>query len=1205
MVFTKGDSNRCRNAYEKILHDKLPSNVLNVHKKNKHISVGRCRHIAIVHGVALPPYELLSDAGFELDGVDECEWCVPNDCKRFAKKVAEEGFCFNNPCETCNRLFDDRTSATSTPPPYASSPSHTSSASASPRAAYPDAHSYSTEASEEAEEDVELLLASAGLVQSFLASEGLVAAASASAARHGLVPPMNEGAASRQQHYQRLDTADTEEEESILPLGGLPQLGELPLESLLLAHDALPGEEAAEEDDEDESSELSGETARPRPPLLTVAPVIQEGGEGEEQEQEFSLEEFMALAGGLNEEEEEPAAAAVTSSAAQAPQALRHVRSLVRQLSSQLRRPEDGGGVSAEGAAASLLDGDEFEHALGNNLSEPAATSGTKRVRLPDVIDTLATIDRGLAKVQKHAFRSGSEIGGKGYALLASQRRTVHLVKLRCERLLECLAGTRSSSSSSKARAPPPAPPPAAGLATRLAGAFGGWAGGVVSTRLPSRNPLNVATLPDGRRVLLMFVSPHGAPLDHKHEIYFLMKAGLLPSRPAPTAGGSFAHLREAMRLVNPHVLWFAGHGDARQPDGRGTLGFSSASGDAELFDPATVFSVIQPYLAVTSARGCLECVVLNGCNTGGREPPVPPYLGDLLKQSGCPSVMCWASRADDTACAHFGYGVAKALVRGAGGAEADGAPHGYDAAFKDGQMEVLSVRELHKASGVINQRFELCDPLDGTRVVQAGESPPEGATTPPRPYRVRTGREGAGRVAAGLPRHLESYRSRRGAARHGAARVGWGLLFFGALLVAAGALAAIAANSAPPPPAQPQPLVTVDEAGRLFLEPTALETLREAPSPVCVLSVAGPAGEGTSTLANAARDVLDPPAGTAAYEGGEGSAALSLSRWLGLQPPLDTSSRRVFGSGSNGPDGDATGGAVRGVWMMAASATQNETAVDGCGSVVLLDTAGITGALSGGAGAGGALGPPDMQAGATELAQSRLLSFLLLTSNRLVLNARRQPTTALLQRLATASATAIKMRPQSAPTTPTCPPSTALATASSGACYEASRGGGAANACVATLSTPPCSMEEDGSGGGSARAELVMVLRDSVAGRQLSEQAAFERWLPGQGGQLVDAAVSEKRLMQLPPPSQNDLEQLRRQQAASTDAEAGGATSGGQTAWAAKLSESARELTGGMRAGGWADGSGRADGAALASWMERIVGRLNANAIATAAGVQ
>ena len=119
------------------------------------------------------------------------------------------------------------------------------------------------------------------------------------------------------------------------------------------------------------------------------------------------------------------------------------------------------------------------------------------------------------------------------------------------------------------------------------------------------------------------------------------------------------------------------------------------------------------------------------------------------------------------------------------------------------------------------------------------------------------------------------------------------------------------------------------------------------------------------------------------------------------------------------------------------------------------------------------------------------------------------------------------------------------------------------------------------------------------------SQRQETERWQHNQHWHQRRHSSPEKRLMQLPPPSQNDLEQLRRQQAASTDAEAGGATSGGQTAWAAKLSESARELTGGMSAGGWADGSGRADGAALASWMERIVGRLNANAIATAAGVQ
>jgi hypothetical protein len=71
MPFKLGDSNRCRNAYEKVLHDKLPAAVLKPHKKNKHISVGRCRHLAIVNGVALPPYELLQDAGFELSGVRE------------------------------------------------------------------------------------------------------------------------------------------------------------------------------------------------------------------------------------------------------------------------------------------------------------------------------------------------------------------------------------------------------------------------------------------------------------------------------------------------------------------------------------------------------------------------------------------------------------------------------------------------------------------------------------------------------------------------------------------------------------------------------------------------------------------------------------------------------------------------------------------------------------------------------------------------------------------------------------------------------------------------------------------------------------------------------------------------------------------------------------------------------------------------------
>ena len=44
--FEKGDSNRCRNVYEVLLRAGLPPGVLDAHKKNKHVSVGRCRMLA-------------------------------------------------------------------------------------------------------------------------------------------------------------------------------------------------------------------------------------------------------------------------------------------------------------------------------------------------------------------------------------------------------------------------------------------------------------------------------------------------------------------------------------------------------------------------------------------------------------------------------------------------------------------------------------------------------------------------------------------------------------------------------------------------------------------------------------------------------------------------------------------------------------------------------------------------------------------------------------------------------------------------------------------------------------------------------------------------------------------------------------------------------------------------------------------------------
>ena len=49
--------------------------------------------LAINHRVKLPPYEALSAVGFEVESVPFSEWCVPTDCLRFSKKIADEGCC--------------------------------------------------------------------------------------------------------------------------------------------------------------------------------------------------------------------------------------------------------------------------------------------------------------------------------------------------------------------------------------------------------------------------------------------------------------------------------------------------------------------------------------------------------------------------------------------------------------------------------------------------------------------------------------------------------------------------------------------------------------------------------------------------------------------------------------------------------------------------------------------------------------------------------------------------------------------------------------------------------------------------------------------------------------------------------------------------------------------------------------------------------
>jgi hypothetical protein len=103
--------------------------------------------------------------------------------------------------------------------------------------------------------------------------------------------------------------------------------------------------------------------------------------------------------------------------------------------------------------------------------------------------------------------------------------------------------------------------------------------------------PLNVCVLPNGKRALLMFCSPVCAPLDCTLEVRGLQTAGLLRTSPPPMRGGSFEDLRHALYAVQPHLLWFAGHGDARlgEGDGRRTLGFSASDGVLETFDPVAI----------------------------------------------------------------------------------------------------------------------------------------------------------------------------------------------------------------------------------------------------------------------------------------------------------------------------------------------------------------------------------------------------------------------------------------------------------------------------------------------------------------------------------------------------------------------------------------------------------------------------------------
>merc|ERR1719149_374541 len=231
--------------------------------------------------------------------------------------------------------------------------------------------------------------------------------------------------------------------------------------------------------------------------------------------------------------------------------------------------------------------------------------------------------------------------------------------------------------------------------------------------------------LDDGRKVLVLFCSATVAPLDCSLEAT------------APRKGGSFAQLRCALRKHKPHILWFAGHGDAALPDGERTLGFSGPDGALELLDPVVLATELRDHMKLSGSGGNLECAVLNACCTGGavgRADGGLGSLGDLLHQCGMPAVLCWGSRVHNEASAHFARGFGEALVDG----------KTYSEAFAQAKKEICAQLEPAAGSkptspspgakpggggGVTVQRFELIDPLDG-RVVQpadvtTGAAPP------------------------------------------------------------------------------------------------------------------------------------------------------------------------------------------------------------------------------------------------------------------------------------------------------------------------------------------------------------------------------------------------------------------------------------------------------------------------------------------------
>lgn len=360
--------------------------------------------------------------------------------------------------------------------------------------------------------------------------------------------------------------------------------------------------------------------------------------------------------------------------------------------------------------------------------------------------------------------------------------------------------------------------------------------------------------------------------------------------------------------------------------------------------------------------------------------------------------------------------------------------------------------------------------------------------------------------------------------------------------------------------------LVQIDEVGQLHLSPSALSSLRGAASPTCILSVVGPAGEGKTTLAKAV-------VASVSADGQPTMQALAAfnSSWLTADTSWPTMEGLVRTDGA---------------WMWIGDAPPAHAS--SCGSIVVIDTSPITGSSV----------HAQSQGDSTDAAQQRLLAFLQLTSSRVVINVRRQPRVDFLKRLLGATVSALKIwspEPTSSCHAAGQPVSSAVVTTSSSELQDSS-----ADCARPALAPPsvtlPTPGHEEASRVGS-RTELVMLLRDAHhltaedKPKPPTDYEALRQWLPGVAADAIEASASSWRLEHLPPPTETDLHRL--DLGGRLDTDKGHHTDLPGNGFAQRLSDTAYTLTRDLQ-GVSVPGFPQANGAALTTWMEHVVGELN-----------